>query len=149
MSHVPSRSSTVANMCHTLALAYRVTIALFAPGGHSQNSSRSQFTRTPPSRPFTLGTFTGGSLPRNATTHLRHIEDSIRLVTGRPLIDNPRIIAMSSRVTVISPHGRWKEWVFDLHLSTIAVMAVALNTSMPRPTMLVIASRLALQRRGM
>jgi hypothetical protein len=149
MSHVPYGSSTVANMCHTLALAYRVTVASFAPGGHSQNSSRNQFTRTPASRPFTLGTFTGGFLPRNATTHSRHVEDSIRLVIGRPLINIPRIIAMSSRVTVISPHGRWKEWVSDLHLSTIAVMAVALNTSMPRLTMLVIANRLALQRRGM
>jgi hypothetical protein len=96
-------------ICHTQALAYRVTLASSALGGHSWNSSRTHVTRTPASHPFTPSTFDGGSLPRNVATRSRHVEDSTQSVMGHPSINNPRIIVSSSRVTVISPHGKWKE----------------------------------------
>jgi hypothetical protein len=148
MSPVLSGNNTVANMCHTKALAYKIIVAYSAPRGHSRNSSRSHVTWTLASRPFTLGTFSGDSL-RNVATRSRHVEDSTRPMMSRHLIDNPKIVTTSLRVTVISPHGRWKESVSSLHLSTIIVMVVALNTGMPGPMMLVIDSKLACRRRGM
>jgi hypothetical protein len=147
MSHVLSRttqwqiSSTPSPGIHShcsLVTTRRAHVKLHTQPHHVDSASR----------PFTCGIFGGGSLPRNAATHSRHVEDSTRPVMGHPLIDNPRIIVTSSWVTIISPYGRWKELVFGLHLSTIVMMAVALNTGMPRSMMLVIASRLTCRRRG-
>jgi hypothetical protein len=76
MSPVLSGNNMVANMCHTQALMYRVTVASSAPVGHSWNSSHNHVTQTLASHPFTPGTFTDSSLPRNATTHSNHVEDS-------------------------------------------------------------------------
>jgi hypothetical protein len=130
VSPVPSENNTVANMYHTQAMAYRVTVASSAPEGHSRNYSHSHVTRTLVSHPFTLGNFAGGSKPMNPTTLSRHVDDSTWPVMGHPLIGNPRITATSATVIVISSHDRWKDSVFGLHLSTITVMAVVLNTGM-------------------
>jgi hypothetical protein len=95
MSPVLSKNSTVANMCHTQALEYKVTIASLASWGHSWNSSCSHLMWTSASHPFMPDTFAGGSRPRKSATLLRHVAESTRPMTGRPLIDNPRIIPTS------------------------------------------------------
>jgi hypothetical protein len=86
-----------------------VTVASPSSEGHSWNSSRGHVTQTLASHPFAPATFAGSSRPTNTTSLSHHKADSTWSVTGHPLIGNSRIIATSSRVTVISPHGRWKE----------------------------------------
>jgi hypothetical protein len=64
---------------------------------------------------------------------LRRIPLMIPL-TGSPSSGRPRIMVVSCKLTVISPHGRWKEWVFRRHRSTKADNNGPSITGNPRTT---------------
>jgi hypothetical protein len=67
---------------------------------------------------------------------------------GNPSSSRPRIMVVSCKLIVISPQGRWKEWVSGHHQSTKADNNGSSITGNPRTTTKAMSKKPALAKYG-